>query len=157
MGTSQMMHLSRAQGDMLKGGERTFGAAGAVEGNPVGGGGRGGDPILLSQLAQTVGPVGGKAVGDDVGVGDSRSLQSCTHLRLGAVKQRRTCLTCARMPAQLSRQNAQHAGTQVVKVHASSSSFFFFLFLVDACSALHIEEVTDALSVGLPALQETGG
>lgn len=130
-----------------RGEERTFSAAGAVEGDPVGGGGRGGDPVLLSQLAQTVGPVGGKAIGDDVGVGDSRSLQSCTHLRLGAIKQRRTCLTCARMPAQqaeLSRQNAQHAGTQVVKVHASSSSFFFFLFLVDAYSALHIEEVTDA-------------
>ena len=76
---------------------RTFGAAGAVEGDLIGGGRGGGHPVLLAQLAQAVGPVRGEAVGHHIGVRDPGSLQRLAHLCLGPEHQRRAGLTCAHM------------------------------------------------------------
>lgn len=72
----------------------TLGAPVAKEGDLVVGGWGGGNPVALAELAQAVGPVGGKAVGHHIGVGDLRKLQCSAHLGLAAKQRWGSCLAC---------------------------------------------------------------
>lgn len=101
--TSHRLHfcfkIDQAGGSQTGEGGRTFGAAGAIEGDLVGGGGGGGHPVLLAQLTQAIGPVGGEAVGHHICVGDPGRLQRRAHLCLGPEHQWHAGLTCTYMPA----------------------------------------------------------